>query len=174
MRSYVNPWKNERQKFTQFVKSITGWIALLTAFARENRRGFLQSARDFLNECDAWFALMQTTQFNESASFYVYEGLAKRHHIGPGDWLADQPDRAALKRVMPLIWFFSKQKDRFPEDTLGHGCAIGLLNTVFKAATAGASRRDIIKAVQAEMNAQLNDASRWQVDAAQNPEVYVN
>lgn len=140
-------------------RSFYRWLRLMARLGAAPERGVFESAHTFLQEREAWVAIMNTIQFHEGGSFEVLDGLARRH----GSVLsgASIPDEGLLRQLSPLVWFFYSQKERFPEHTVGHGCAVGVLHALFRAAHTGASRDDVLAAVRLELDAQMTDACRW-------------
>lgn len=133
------------------------WLNLLADLSEGPESGRLQSAYNFLEEREAWANIMNTIQFSERACAEVLEGLAKRHGQAIFQPFDGVPNERLLTQLTPLIWFFYSQKERFPENTVGHGCTISLLYTLFRAAGPGATRHQVLWAVREEMNAQLKD-----------------
>lgn len=155
----MKDWLGTPLRFLRLIKSFWGWVHLMAELGPDAKDGLFVRAQAFLQERDAWDQLMRAIQFDAQGCDAVLEGLARRHGaVGPGPLPADE---ALLDQLDPLIWFFHSQKERFPERTVGHGCALGVLHTLFRAAQPGSTRAEVLAAVREEIEAQMVDACRW-------------
>ena len=121
------PWMQSPFQLLRMVRGFFRWVRLLGELSPLPHRGPLTGAQAFLQEQEAWIELMRAVQFSDEGSLQVLDGLARRHGAS-----AAQPDETGLDEVLlvevtPLIWFFHRQKERFPAQSVPHGCAVGLL-----------------------------------------------